>query len=56
MGPEDVNIAVQDAYTNQRTWAAYTVKVLLKLFVYKWMLLCAYFNDGLHVIGEISST
>ena len=27
MGAEDVAVAVQDAYTNQKLWAAQTVKV-----------------------------
>ena len=28
MGAEDVDVAVQDAYANQKLWAATTVKVL----------------------------
>ena len=28
MGAEDVAVAVQDAYANQKLWAATTVKVL----------------------------
>ena len=28
MGAEDVDVAVQDAYANQKLWAAMTVKVL----------------------------
>lgn len=28
MGSEDVTVAVQDAFTNQKLWAACTVKVL----------------------------
>ena len=32
MGAEDMAVAVQDAYTNQKLWAATTVKVLHTLF------------------------
>jgi hypothetical protein len=28
MGADDVDVAVQDAYANQKLWAATTVKVL----------------------------
>lgn len=29
MGADDVDVAVQDAYANQKLWGATTVKVLL---------------------------
>ena len=39
MGAEDVDVAVQDAYANQKLWAATTVKVLHPLSTAKINLL-----------------